>query len=552
MSHDWKNIQVDFFPKTCKSCLSSWTDASDDAMDAPVDGRVKSADGLAARGDGSPVAGKQSEALEDVPSLMRQSPPQQRASALREGIGSADGVLQVSVAAAAAVGLKLVTNNVSTPAASALVALAPGVRAGGDRKRCSSDALLSTGVGSSDDYRRLRQRNVTTPSAGDTVLDDQAEEQVALTVSMLSGHTFKVFARPGATVADVAHMLRHQKDVPRLANRVLRLLSGGDDVSELEAVGNAPSRLSLVVMPERHVAGMAFHRLPQSCDSFMQAVVASFAREVPMAAELAQEPISAMRALLVSRAYAAGEETQQIWDGLLPSGRRAHSWWQAVDAMGRPEVPTQAAFMRLLAEVLQVGLQLVLDDDSVVSLATGVGPTLVLRFEQGQGEFHPYLHRDGAGGDLARRIGADGAIAYDSEVHGALRQTLPPAMLKFGVCVFVADDRELYCDVTGSETARDLIFRLLPDVDGIEGWSLWDDSHRLADGVPLFEQGIDHGDQLYLQFTPAAAGDLRGTSISTGIAGKVDGEASNGPVGVSATSSIDMPMTEDDRQIPAK
>ena len=45
---------------------------------------------------------------------------------------------------------------------------------------------------------------------------------------------------------------------------------------------------------------------------------------------------------------------------------------------------------------------------------------------------------------------------------------------------------------------------------------------------------------------------MRGTSISTGIAGKVDGEASNGPVGVSAISSTDMPMTEDDRQIPAK
>ena len=79
-------------------------------------------------------------------------------------------------------------------------------------------------------------------------------------------------------------------------------------------------------------------------------------------------------------------------------------------------------------------------------------------------------------------------------------------MLKFGVCVFFADGRDLHYDVTGSETARDLIFRLLPGVDGIEGWSLWDDSHRLADGVPLFEQGIDHGDQLYLQFTPAAAG----------------------------------------------
>ena len=157
----------------------------------------------------------------------------------------------------------------------------------------------------------------------------------------------------------------------------------------------------------------------------------------------------------------------------------------------------QAAFMQLLAEVLQVGLQLVLDDDSVVSLATGTGPTLVLRFEQGQGEFHPYLYCDGNGGDLGRRIGADGAISYDSEVHGTLRQTVPPDMLNFGVCVIFADGRDLHCDVTGIETARNLIFRLLPGVDGIGSWSLWDDSHRLADEVPLLEQGIDHGDQLY-------------------------------------------------------
>ena len=442
----------------------------------------------------------------ESPVLGINPPPQQRASALSDKVGSADGDLQVSEEVAVSVELPLVTNNASAPAALDLVAPAPGVRAGGRMKRCNSVALLSTGAGNSDDYRRLRQRNVTTPSARFTVLDDQSEEQVELTVSMVSGHTFKVFARLGATVADVAHMLRHQRDVPKLANRVLRLLNGVHEVSELQEVGNAPSKLSLVAMPERHVAGMTFHRLSQPCDSFLQAVVACMTQETPMAAELAQEPISALRALLVNRAYAAGEQTQLIWDGLLPSGRRAHSWLHAVDAMERPGVPMQAAFMQLLAEVLQVGLQLVLDDDSVVSLATGTGPTLVLRFEQGQGEFHPYLYCDGNGGDLGRRIGADGAISYDSEVHGTLRQTVPPDMLNFGVCVIFADGRDLHCDVTGIETARNLIFRLLPGVDGIGSWSLWDDSHRLADEVPLLEQGIDHGDQLYLQFTSAATG----------------------------------------------